>query len=46
MSFEEEWDAFCETCRFCGLEYIGDHSNCCDECWEDNKNKTLEELEK
>ncbi len=39
------WDMFKSECRFCGLEYIqGEHEDCCDDCWEKNKGKTLEEL--
>ena len=39
------WKHIHETCRFCGLEYVqGKHDDCCDNCWEDNKDKTLEEL--
>lgn len=41
------WDWHKEDCRFCGTEYIyGKHEECCDECWEKNKGKTLEEIEK
>ena len=41
------WDYFHDECRFCGLEYInGEHDNCGNNCWEDNKGKTLEDLEK
>jgi len=40
------WDLFHEECRFCGLEYIqGEHNDCCDDCWEENKDKTLSDLE-
>jgi len=40
------WDWSFEECRFCGLEYIqGRHEVCCDDCWDKNKDKTLEELE-
>ena len=40
------WKYLHDECRFCGLEYIGgEHEHCCDNCWEENKNKTLEELE-
>jgi len=39
------WDIFKSECRFCGLEYIYGHENCCDDCWDRNKNKTLEELD-
>lgn len=39
------WDMFKDECRFCGLEYIYGHENCCDDCWDKNKGKTLEELE-
>lgn len=46
ISAGEMWDMFHDECRFCGLKYIGgDHTNCCDNCWEDNKNKTLEDLQ-
>ena len=38
------WDWSKDECRFCDLEYVGEHINCCDDCWEDHKNKTLEEL--
>lgn len=40
------WKWSHEECRFCGLEYIqGAHNDCCDNCWEENKGKTLEELD-
>ena len=39
------WDMFKSECRFCGLEYIYGHEDCCDDCWDKNKTKTLEELE-
>ena len=40
------WKYFHDECRFCGLEYIsGEHDECCDNCWEGNKGKTLEDLE-
>ncbi len=40
------WKYFHEECRFCGLKYIsGEHDDCCDNCWDKNKNKTLKELE-
>lgn len=39
------WDIFKNECRFCDLEYIYGHENCCDDCWDKNKSKTLEELE-
>ncbi len=40
------WEYFHEICRFCGLKYIqGAHDECCDNCWEENKGKTLAELE-
>jgi len=39
------WDFCKEECRFCGLEYVeGKHDDCCDDCWDENKDKTLEEL--
>ena len=41
------WDWCKEECRFCGLEYVqGEHEDCCDDCWDKNKDKTLEELDK
>ena len=40
------WDFSHEECVFCGVEYIqGAHESCCDDCWEKNKDKTLEEIE-
>ena len=39
------WDLFKDECRFCGFEYIYGHETCCDDCWDKNKNKTLEELD-
>lgn len=39
------WNIFKEECRFCDMEYIYGHDNCCDDCWEKNKGKTLEELD-
>ena len=39
------WKWFHEECRFCGLEYVQGHETCCDNCWDKNKGKTLEELE-
>ena len=40
------WKYLHDDCRFCGLEYVyGKHDDCCDDCWDKNKNKTLEELE-
>ena len=39
------WDWSKEECRFCGLEYIQGHETCCDNCWDKNKDKTLEELD-
>jgi len=40
------WKYCHEECRFCDLEYIqGEHDECCDNCWEENKDKTLSELE-
>ena len=40
------WKYFHEECRFCDLEYIqGKHEDCCDDCWDKNKDKTLEELD-
>ena len=39
------WDIFKSECRFCGFEYIYGHETCCDDCWDKNKNKTLEELD-
>ena len=39
------WKYNHEDCRFCGLEYIYGHENCCDDCFEKNKHKTLEELD-
>lgn len=41
------WDMAHEECRFCGVEYIrGRHEDCCDDCFEKNKGKSLEELER
>lgn len=40
------WKHIHDECRFCGLEYTqGKHDDCCDDCFEENKGKTLEELE-
>ena len=39
------WSIFKSECMFCGLEYIYGHENCCDGCWEENKDKTLAELD-
>ena len=39
------WSWSKEECRFCGLEYIYGHEHCCDDCWDKNKGKTLEELD-
>ena len=40
------WDMFHSQCTFCALEFMyGDHEDCCDDCWEKNKDKTLEEIE-
>lgn len=40
------WDFCSEKCKFCDLEYVGGkHNNCCDNCWEKYKDKTLEEME-
>lgn len=39
------WDMLKEECRFCDFEYIYGHENCCDDCWDKNKGKTLEELD-
>ena len=39
------WEYIREECRFCDVEYIeGKYNKCCDNCFEENKNKTLEEL--
>ena len=36
------WDWSKEECRFCGLEYVeGAHDDCCDDCFEGNKNKIV-----
>ena len=39
------WDLCKDECCVCGLEYIYGHENYCDDCFEKNKHKTLEELE-
>lgn len=39
------WRYAHDECRFCGLEYVeGKHDDCCDDCFEENKDKTLAEL--
>ena len=46
VSMGTAWKYFHDKCRFCGLKYIeGKHDDCCDDCWNENKSKTLEELE-
>ena len=39
------WDIFKDECCVCDLEYIYGHENYCDDCWEKNKDKTLDEIE-
>lgn len=39
------WKYIHDDCRFCGLEYTqGKYDDCCDDCFEENKDKTLAEL--